>query len=257
MNRDVDAIWLGRIRYGEAHALQHSLVAARVRGEIPDTLLLLEHEPVITLGRGAKEAHVLVDEASRRRLGIDYEQTGRGGDVTYHGPGQLVAYPIFDLKPDRCDVRKYVRDLGEVMVRLARDSGVAAGMLEGDSKLIGVWADMDAPNLWPEEATAAMLGSRRVGKIGAIGVRLSRWVTMHGFALNVVTDLSGFATIVACGIEDRPVTSLAALGASPPDLIEVARSAVRHFSSVFGANVHWRSRAREQLSPYCGWPEVP
>jgi len=248
MSRDVDAVWLGRVRYDEAHTLQQSLVDRRIRGEIKDTVLLLEHDPVITLGRGAKEAHVLVNEAARQELGIDYAETGRGGDVTYHAPGQLVAYPIFDLKPDRCDVRRYVRDLGEVMVRVAREQGIASGMIEGDAKLIGVWADLDAPGTWPEGTTAESVGARRIGKFGAIGVRLSRWVTMHGFALNVSTDLAGFATIVACGIQERPVTSLVALGASPPPLVEMARRASHAFAEVFDADVSWRTESSASLA---------
>jgi len=233
----VQAFWLGRAPYAATHALQEALVAARVRGEVPDTLLLLEHEPVITLGRGAHAENVLTDEAARARLGIAYAETGRGGDVTYHGPGQLVAYPIFDLKPDRCDVRKYVRDLGRVMIKLASDHGVASGMIEGDPSLIGVWADLDNPSVWPEATTASSLGSLRIGKVGAIGVRLSRWVTMHGFALNVSTDLRGFTSIVACGLRDRAVTSLAALGASPMPLERAASTAADHFGAVFAVPV--------------------
>ena len=208
--------------------------------EIPDTLLLLEHDPVITLGRGAKHDHVLVSEGQRLELGVDYEETGRGGDVTYHAPGQLVAYPIMDLKPDRCDVRKYVRDLGRVMIGVASEHGIMSGMIEGDPTLIGVWVDLDNPAEWQDGTTVGSLGSRRVGKIGAIGVRLSRWVTMHGFALNVSTDLRGFASIVACGIADRPVTSLLALGARAPSLADAATSAAAHFAEVFEARVTWR-----------------
>ncbi len=226
---------------------------ARVKGLVPDTLLLLEHYPVITLGRGAKEENVLYDEGARAQHGIDYEETGRGGDVTYHAPGQLVAYPIFDLKPDRCDVRRYVRDLGRVMIGVARDHGVAAGMLEGDAKLIGVWVDLDHPDAWDEAMTADRLGAARVGKVGAIGVRLSRWVTMHGFALNVSTDLAGYASIVACGIRDRPVTSLAAVGASPGALPDVARMAARRFAEVFDRDVRVEDVAASLEGDRDGW----
>ena len=137
--RLVTAAWLGRMRYGDAHALQETLLQARMRGDIGDTLLLLEHEPVITLGRGADRSHVMISPEQRTRLGIELYDTGRGGDVTYHGPGQLVAYPIFDLAPDRCDVRRYVADLARVMVGLAGEFGVGAGVL--DSKLVGVCLD--------------------------------------------------------------------------------------------------------------------
>jgi lipoyl(octanoyl) transferase len=229
--RTVTAHWLGRVPYGEAHALQERLMDARIRGEIGDTLLLLEHDPVITLGRGAKVAHVLADEAARARLGVELHETGRGGDVTYHGPGQLVAYPIFDLRPDRCDVRKYVRDLAEVMIGLARDHGVAAGVVEGDPKLIGVWVDLESKRLWSGRAEA------HIAKLGAIGVRLSRWVTMHGFAFNVTTALSGFELIVPCGIQDHGVTSLAALGVEGPSVEDVGTASLAHFARVFDAEI--------------------
>jgi lipoyl(octanoyl) transferase len=233
----VSSFWLGRAPYAAVHELQQQLVAARIRKDIPDTLLLLEHDPVITLGRGAHRENVLFDEATRARLGIHYEETGRGGDVTYHAPGQLVAYPIFDLKPDRCDVRKYVRDLARVMVAIAADHDVAAGVVEGDAKLVGVWVDLDRPSVWPDGVTSETLHALRIAKVGAIGVRLSRWVTMHGFALNVSTDLSGFSSIVACGIQDRGVTSLEALGVSVPSMSQVATAAAGHFGAVFRVEV--------------------
>ena len=248
----VAAYWLGRVPYAAAHVLQESLVRARIKGDIPDTLLLLEHDPVITLGRGAKEENVLVDAVRRERLGIAYAETGRGGDVTYHGPGQLVAYPIFDLRPDRCDVRKYVRDLGRVMIALAKDQGVHSGMIDGDAKLIGVWVDLDRPTVWPDGTTVESLGDRRIAKVGAIGVRLSRWVTMHGFALNVSTDLEGFASIVACGIKDRAVTSLLAVGAVPRTLFETASAAARHFGERFGVDVRFTNAEGQPLTEVPG-----
>jgi lipoyl(octanoyl) transferase len=227
--RAIRSHWLGRVRYADAHRLQEELVDARKDGLIGDTLLLLEHAPVITLGRGAHRENILVSDAARAQLGIDLEETGRGGDVTYHAPGQLVAYPIFDLRPDRCDVRRYVRDLAEVMIRVCAGFGIGAGP---DPHEIGAWVDLDHPGAWPGSDKAEARA-----KIGAIGVRLSRWVTMHGFALNVHTDLGGFRTIVPCGIADKPVTSLAALGVEAPALVEVSKLAERAFAAVFDAEV--------------------
>jgi lipoyl(octanoyl) transferase len=163
-------------------------------------------------------------------MGVSVHETGRGGDVTYHGPGQLVAYPIFDLHPDRCDVRRYVRDLANVMIGLVGEFGFGAGE---NPKMIGAWVDLADPRApWPG-ADAAV----RPAKIGAIGVRLSRWVTMHGFALNATTDLSHFEWIVPCGISEHPVTSLAALGAQGvPSVHGLAQRAVAHFERVFSAH---------------------
>jgi len=237
--RHVQSYWLGRVRYAAAHELQQELVRARIDGHVGDTLLLLEHEPVVTMGRGAKAEHVLFDDDKRAELGLDLEETGRGGDVTYHGPGQLVAYPIFDLKPDRCDVRRYVRDLSEVMIRVCATFGVSAGHMK---KEIGSWIDLARPDAWPGEDSV-----ERPAKIGAIGVRLSRWVTMHGFALNVSTDLSGFNSIVPCGIRDKGVTSLAALGVRTPPLTGVVALAEAAFSDVFDARV-------EHVPVPHGWP---
>jgi lipoyl(octanoyl) transferase len=225
---------MGRVAYAEAHALQERLVLARVRGEIGDTLLLLEHDPVLTLGKSARGENILVPREELARRGVDLVETGRGGDVTYHGPGQLVAYPIFDLRPDRCDVRRYVRDLARVMIALARDAGVQASFIEGDSKLVGVWVDAASPEAWPGDPRDEG-GARLPRKIGAIGVRISRWVTMHGFAFNVATDLAGFELIVPCGIRQYGVTSLAALGSRAPAVEEVARESVAHFARVFEA----------------------
>ncbi len=228
------AHWLGRVRYADAHALQERLVEERARGACPDTLLLLEHEPVVTLGRSAHEENVLLPRARLESLGVDVHETTRGGDVTYHGPGQLVAYPIFDLSPDRCDVRRYVRDLARVMIALAGAHGVQAAFLEGDPKLVGVWTDAASPSKWPGDPRG-QAGAARPAKLGAIGVRLSRWITMHGFAFNVSTDLEGFRLIVPCGIGQYGVTSLAALGARAPAVEDVARASIAHFEQVFEA----------------------
>lgn len=186
-------------------------MADRQAGRIPDTLLLLEHEPVFTLGRNARRENVLLPEEDLRARGFHVFESGRGGDVTYHGPGQVVGYPILDLSPDRRDVHRYVRDLEEVMIRTCADYGVAAGRLTG---LTGAWVG-------PE-------------KIGAIGVRIARWVTSHGFALNVTTDLSPFGLIVPCGIRERGVTSLERqLGWAVPPAEAMDRAAQR-FAEVFG-----------------------
>ena len=242
MRRSIAAHWLGRVPYGRAHDLQQRLLDARVRGEVGDTLLLLEHEPVITLGRGADGSHVLVDEARRRALGVDFFETGRGGDVTYHGPGQLVAYPILDLKPDRCDVRKYVGDLARVMIAMAAGFGVDARTIAGDKRLIGVWVDLSSPRAWQGDAREGAHPAR-IGKIGAIGVRLSRWVTMHGLAFNATTALDAYRMIVPCGISDYEVTSLASLGVEAPSVEALAHGALAHFGAVFDADVTLSDRA--------------
>ncbi len=208
--------------------MQQRLQARRVEGAVPDTLLLVEHEPVVTLGRAAKTSNVVASEAFLASRGVSVVETERGGDVTYHGPGQLVAYPIFSLEPDRCDVRRYVRDLVRVMSLLCVDYGIGAG---GRDKFIGAWVDLDHPDAWPGDEQAT-----RPAKVGAIGVKISRWVTMHGLALNATTRLADFDLIVPCGIREYPVTSLEALGVQDVPSVEVLASrAVAHFEAVFDA----------------------
>ena len=203
--------YLGAIPYAEAHDLQHKLVERRKLDEINDQLLLLEHPHVITLGRAANRTNILVDDSQRETLDVELFETGRGGDVTYHGPGQLVGYPILKLSPDRCDVRRYVRNLQEVLVRTARDFGVEAEPRDGD--YVGVWVGND--------------------KLAAIGIRISRWVTMHGFAFNITTDLNYFQLIVPCGIRSHGVTSLHKILGSSVEMLAVAESVTRHFGEVF------------------------
>ncbi|MGH7271288.1 MAG: lipoyl(octanoyl) transferase LipB [Polyangiaceae bacterium] len=240
--RSFSAHWLGCVPYGKALALQEKLLDERIRGAIGDTILLLEHPPTVTLGRGAKAENVLATRAHLEKIGVEVYETGRGGDVTYHGPGQLVAYPIFDLGPDRCDVRRYVRDLAEVMVGVAGDCGIGASFIEGDPKLVGVWVDEASPQTWPGDPRERA-GLGRPAKLGAIGVRLSRWVTMHGFALNVSTDLAGFGLIVPCGIAQYGVTSLVALGVRDVSVAEIARASIAHVARVFDASATMASAA--------------
>ncbi len=201
---------LGRVRYADGLALQERLVRERQAGTIPDTLLLLEHEPVFTLGRNARSENVLFPEEELRARGFDVFEAGRGGDVTYHGPGQVVGYPILDLSPDRRDVHRYVRDLETVMIRTCGDYGIEAARVDGRT---GCWVG-------PE-------------KIGAIGVRIARWVTSHGFALNVANDLTPFQLIVPCGIRDRGVTSLSRLVEREPSLDDVMDHLASHLQAVF------------------------
>ena len=201
---------LSRLRYEEGLRLQERLVAERQADRIPDTLLLLEHEPVVTLGRNARRENLLLPEPALVARGIEVVETGRGGDVTYHGPGQVVGYPILDLSPDRRDVHRYVRDLEEVMMRTCADYALAASRVPG---LTGTWLEND--------------------KVGAIGVRIARWVTSHGFALNVANDLAPFGLIVPCGIRERGVTSLQQRLGRPVEVTEVMERLAGHFAVVF------------------------
>jgi lipoyl(octanoyl) transferase len=211
--RPLEVRRLGLVSYADGLDLQARLVAARKSGAIPDQLLLLEHLPVITLGVKTRNdrSHVLATPEQLASQGVELCETGRGGDVTYHGPGQLVGYPIVDLKPDRKDVHRYVRDLEDVLIRAIGAFGVTAVRMPG---LTGAWVGQE--------------------KIAAIGVRISRWVTSHGFALNVGTNLSHFDLIVSCGIVGKGVTSLdRLLGRSVP-LPDVEDALIASFSAVFG-----------------------
>ena len=235
------AYWLGRVSYERAHEIQEALLQKRILGEIGDTLLFLEHDAVITLGRNADVTNVRLSAEQLRASGVHVVETARGGDVTYHGPGQLVCYPILNLQPDRADVRRYVGDLAEVMVQLARHYGVESGVIPGDAKLIGVWVDREEEKTFPvalaERAGRGEYVSASFAKIGAIGVRLSRWCTMHGFAFNVETDLRAFANIVPCGITRFGVTSLRDLGVPAESLELTATRAHAAFERVFNATV--------------------
>ena len=222
--------YIGLASYADALALQEELVARRKRDEIPDQFLLLEHPHVITLGRAADRANVLIDDAARAQFGVELFETGRGGDVTYHGPGQLVGYPIIKLLPGHQDIRRYVRNIQEVLVRTARDLGVKAEDRGGDH--VGVWVGDE--------------------KLAAIGIRISRWVTMHGFAFNVTTDLNYFQLIVPCGIRGHGVTSLQKLLNRPVEVSAVAHSVTRHFGEIFNREMvvsDWWSAAGGNVAP--------
>jgi len=210
--RPLEVKRLGLVSYEAALELQRQLVEDRKAQRIPDQLLLLQHPPVITLGVKGRDdrGHVLAGPDELARQGVEIFQTGRGGDVTFHGPGQLVGYPILDLNPDRRDVHRYVRDLEEVLIRVAGSFGVAATRQPG---LTGTWVGNE--------------------KLAAIGVRIARWVTSHGFALNVATDLSHFDLIVPCGIRDKGVTSLERLLGRAVPMTEVEIATVKAFESVF------------------------
>lgn len=211
--RICDASLLGLVDYSNGLILQQLAVdECNHRGA--EKLLLLEHPHVFTLGRGADESHILAEEDQLEAMSVEVHHTGRGGDVTYHGPGQLVGYPIINLKPDRCDVRRYVRDVEEVLIRTIADFGISGSRIDG---LAGVWVGNE--------------------KIGAIGVRIARWITSHGFALNVNTDLQYFGMIVPCGIVDKGVTSMSRLLGRPVYIHDVALAITSHFGEVFVRDV--------------------
>lgn len=210
--RPLEVRYLDLLPYASALEMQSELVRQRRAGEIADTLLLLQHPHVITLGTGSHEENILISAEERARKGIELFDAGRGGDVTYHGPGQLVGYPIFDLKPDRCDLHRYLRDIEEALIGVLGEFGLAARRREG---LTGVW-----------------VGER---KLAAIGVRVSSgWITSHGFALNVSTDLGYFDAIVPCGIREYGVGSLQTELGRAVHMRDVEEAVVRSFLRVFG-----------------------
>jgi lipoyl(octanoyl) transferase len=246
----IQYIYLGRVDYGEALRLQQELVALRQAGRIDNVLLLLEHPPVLTLGRNASRSNILASDELLAARGVTLHEINRGGDVTYHGPGQLIGYPIFDLrslrnaKGNRLGPVDFVRQMEETLIRLCGDFGVHAGRICG---LTGVWCGLPEPHpLSGEldcEAPISSKGQPSAGlgrKIAAIGIHVARGVTSHGFAFNVTTDLRDFALINPCGITDRPVTSLereAADSRSLPSLESLAHRSAHYFGEVFNEPV--------------------
>jgi lipoyl(octanoyl) transferase len=229
---------LGLVGYADAYALQKRIIAARKADAIEDVLLLCQHPHVITQGRNGKREHLLAGENVLRQKGVDFYETSRGGDITYHGPGQIVGYPILNLAAIRRDVVWYVRMLEEVMIRASGDFGLRATREAGKT---GVWVaatGTDSPQ-------SSQSGIEAAEKLGAIGVHISRWVTSHGFAYNVSTDLRYFELIVPCGIADRKATSLEKLLRRIVDCREAAARLTKHFGQVFGLDM--RPASPEEL----------
>lgn len=210
--RELHWCFLGEVPYGPTAALQEKLREDVRFARGPEHLLLLEHSPVFTLGRSASEDGLLAGEEWLAERGVEVHHTNRGGQVTYHGPGQLVGYPILNLDPDRRDVRRFVRDLQEALIRTLADFGIEGRRRDGQS-FVGVWVGET--------------------KIASIGVHLARWISIHGFALNVSTDLSFFSGIVACGLPGVAMTSIEKLLGEAPPLADVARRAAGHFGDIF------------------------
>ena len=211
---------LGLIGYERAWDLQKRIVAARKLALIPDVLLLCEHPHVITMGRNGRSEHLLASESLLRARGVEFHATNRGGDITYHGPGQIVAYPILNLAEIRRDVGWYVRQLEEAMIRTSAEYGITAGRRDGRT---GIWVDVTSAS---EIATEE--------KLGAIGVHISRWVTSHGLAYNVSTDLTYFDLIVPCGIAGKRATSLKRLLNREVEMNDTSQKLVRHLGDCLG-----------------------
>lgn len=205
---------LGRVRYGPALALQHRLHALRRAGGVGDVVLLLEHEPVITIGRGGHRGHILAPRDELARAGVEVFPVERGGDVTYHGPGQLVLYPILDLRARGKDVHRHVGDLEEIMIRTSQSFGVVVRRREG---FPGAWRDQ--------------------GKLGAVGIHVRNWITMHGLAFNVNLDPDGFQWIIPCGIAGAKAVSLADLAGHPVPMDEVREAMLAAVRDVLGVDL--------------------
>lgn len=234
--KDLLVIDLGLVEYGAAWELQRRVVAARKAGAIPDVLLLCEHPHVITLGRGGKISNLRASEHVLRQMGVSFFETDRGGDITYHGPGQLVGYPILNLAEIRRDVAWYIRGLEEGMIRATTEFGIASKRVAGRT---GVWVDGRADGQEKEvEEVDEVKEVKDEEKLGAIGVHLSRWVTSHGFAYNVSTDLRYFDLIVPCGIADRRATSLEKLLGRRVEIKEVLPRIAAHLGGIFGRYPH-------------------
>lgn len=245
----LQVLQLGTVDYATALKLQETLVELRKQDRIADTLLLLEHPSVVTLGRNAHERNIIASPESLAKQGVEVFETKRGGDVTFHGPGQLVGYPICDLRgfSPRIGAVEFVRRIEEVLIRACGEFGIGAKRI---CKLTGVWTEGQRP--FNTEDTKSAEDTGKLGescsddvnggerKIAAIGVHISRGVTSHGFALNVTTDLEQFKLIVPCGIADKPVTSMQQeLGAKTPNLEAVCNAVTRHFGNVFGVQILW------------------
>jgi lipoyl(octanoyl) transferase len=233
---------LGLVEYGAAWALQRRLVAARKAGAIPDVLLFCEHPHVITLGRSGKISHLRAPDEMLGRMGVSFFETNRGGDITYHGPGQIVGYPILNLGEIRRDVAWYVRSLEEAMIRATAEYGVASRRVSGRT---GVWVDVPAGIKTEVDNVEEIQEQKDEEKLAAIGVHISRWVTSHGFAYNVSTELRYFDLIVPCGIAGKKATSLEKLLGRRVEMAEVAPRIAAHLVEIF--DLRLRAAGREAL----------
>ena len=241
----ISVVHLGSIDYGAALRLQEHLVDLRKQGRIGNTLLLLEHPPVITLGRNADETNIVVPRGVLAQRGVEVFEINRGGDVTFHGPGQLVGYPIFDLRsfPEKVGVIEYVRRMEEALIRTCIHYGIETQRIAG---MTGVWTKAEPPVV--EAQNARLEGPFVERKIAAIGVHISRGVTSHGFALNVTTDLEYFKLIVPCGLT-KPVTSIEFETGKSPTIAEILPIVTRSFGEVFKSQILWLNSLEDLIGP--------